>query len=311
MKRRSHAALILGLLLGLCWPGGTSRAEPTTDDKANARRLMGVAKRFIQEKNHTKAIEAFTSAYNHWPRKEIQFNIALVYLEKGDRIKAYEHLSRYWRVSTPEERSRLPAPLLRLRNELGTLRVRASDPAMGIRVGGTDRGKGSVELVMEPGVHKVEVVVDGEVVQEKSLRVMGGAEVLWEAEPPRPGTAPGAGATEPPKPQVPDRRKLHLGYFVAAASLAVAAGAVVIWTGVKTLQLGEDYDANPTRELQKEGRTYRAATNVMIGVSAAAAIGAAVLAVYTRFVSPEKQRAVSLYPSVAPGGGMMSLELTY
>lgn len=312
MARRLHTALLLGILLGLGWPGGVLRAEPSAADKAGARRLVGLAKRFIQQKQHQRAIESFEKAYQKWPRKEIQFNIALVYLEIGEKVKAYEHLSRYWRVSTPDERSRLPALLLRLRNELGTLRVRASEAAMGIRVGGTLRGTGSVEVVLEPGIHEVEILVDGEVVQKKALRVSGGAEVLWEAEPPRPGDGLGSkGTPEPPKPRVSDRRKLHLGYFVAAASLAVAAGAVVVWTGVKTLQLGEDYDANPTRDLQKEGRTYRAVTNVMIGVSAAAAVTAAVLAVFTRFTAPERPSAVRLQPAVAPGGGFVSLELDY
>lgn len=311
MKGRSTIALVL--LLFLASPGFVLGAAPSGADKASARKLVGVAKRFIQQKQHKRAIEAFEQAYQKWPRKEIQFNIALVYLEMGDKVKAYEHLSRYWRVSSPEERSRLPAPLLRLRNELGTLRVRASDRAMGIRVGGTLRGTGSVELVLEPGIHQVEILSGDEVVQKKALRVSGGAELLWEAEPPRPGDGQGTrGISNPPKPVKQDRRKLHLGYFLGVASLAVAAGLVVVGTGVKTLQLGKDYDDNPTRDLQKEGRTYKAVTNVMIGVSAAAAVTAAVLAVFTRFSAPERQAAaVSLLPAVAPGGGTVSLQLIY
>lgn len=319
MIPRVILALALGALLVVATPapslGAGAPSVPSAADKAKARNLVDLAKRFIAQKQLIRAVESFKQAHRYWPRKEIHFNIALVYLEQGARVKAYEHLSLYWNQSTPEERSRLPAPLLRLRNEFGTLRVRASDSGMAIHVGGRRHGLGSAEVVLTPGLHEVEIFVDDQMVQRRSLQVTGGAVVVWEAEPPQPrhkveGTTPSP--TGDPSPGAATHGKgLHLGWFVGVSSLAIAAGLVVIGTGVKTMQLGKDYDEAPTRDLQKEGRTYRAVTNVMVGVCAAAVAGAAVLALFTRWSRKERPLAVTVQPGVAPGGGSVTVEFVF
>ncbi len=315
MNRVKRLGLVLGLgTVLLCVPvGSTVRAAPapTAAEKAKARKLVQLAKHFIQQKEFRKAVATFKQAYRYWARKEIQFNIALVYLELGAKVKAYEALRLFVRASDPGVVSRLPAPLLRLRAELGVLRVTTRVAGADIYVNGSKRGVGKAEVVVLPGSHTVEIRQEGKVLQSKTLRVTGGATVVWEADvaPVEPRPTP----TPQPPARPTSRKKLHWVWFVSTASLAVAAGIAIIGTGVKTIQLGEDYDATPTRDLQKEGRRYKLATNVLIGVGAAAAATAAVLALFTRWPGASKERptAVTVRPGVAPGGASVSLEWSF
>jgi len=290
-------------------PRAADAPRPTA--KAKARKLVKLAKRFIRQKQFKRAVVTFKQAYRYWARKEIQFNIALVYLEMGAKVKAYEHLRVFLRASDPGVISRLPAPLVQLRDELGVLRVTTPAKDLDIVVDGTRRGTGRAEVVVMPGEHQVRLERNGETVQKKQLRVSGGATVVWDAEavsrpPPRKGP-------DDPDPIAPSsaRKQLHWAWFAAAAGLAVVAGGVVVGTGVKTLQLGEDYDADPTRDLQQEGRRYKVATNVMIGVSAAAAFSAAVLAFFTRWSRRERPSAVKVRPGVSPGGASVTLDFSF
>jgi hypothetical protein len=310
--------LLLCLLPALGVAGSPARGAPASaqgpseEDKAKARKLVKLAKRFIRQKQFQQAVDTLEQAYRYWARKEIQFNIALVYLELGKKVKAYQHLRRFLRASPPEMAGRLPAPLARLRSELGVLRVTTPAKDLTIVVDGKPRGRGSAEVVVLPGTHRVLLQRGGETIQQKELRVTAGATVVWEAEVvtrPRPRKGP----TQPdPGASLSDRKKLHWMWFAATAGLAVAAGVVMVGTGVKTLQLGEDFEADPyNRDLQREGRTYKATTNVMIGVSAAAAISAAVLAFFTRWPGQEKPDAVQVRPGVAPGGASVTLDFSF
>lgn len=59
--------------------------------------------------------------------------------------------------------------------------------------------------------------------------------------------------------------------------------------GIQTLELKSEYDEDPTRQRLDRGRTYRTATNVLWGLTAAAAAGSTVLFVFTDFRgSPEE-----------------------
>jgi hypothetical protein len=320
--RRCSVGLTVCLicLMFATWIGGRANpvqaapraAEaPSPTAKAKARKLVKLAKRFIRQKQFKRAVATFKQAYRYWARKEIQFNIALVYLEMGAKVKAYEHLRVFLRASDPDVISRLPAPLARLRNELGVLRVTTPAKDLDIVVDGTRRGTGRAEVVVMPGEHQVRLERSGETIQKKKLRVSGGATVVWDAEAvSRPPPREGPDGPEPIAPSS-DRKQLHWAWFAAAAGLAVVAGGVVVGTGVKTLQLGEDYDADPSRDLQKEGRRYKVATNVMIGVSAAAAVSAAVLAFFTRWSRRERPSAVQVRPGVSPGGASLTLDFSF
>jgi hypothetical protein len=101
-------------------------------------------------------------------------------------------------------------------------------------------------------------------------------------------------------------------WFVAAAGLAAVAGVVTIGTGVKTLALYDEFKKDPNdTAVQKQGKTMKAVTNAMIGVTAAAAVAAGVLALFTRWKSKEKPSTVEVLPGVAPGGATIHLSLEF
>ena len=66
------------------------------------------------------------------------------------------------------------------------------------------------------------------------------------------------------------------------------------------------------KEYQGRTLTYRLVTNVLIGISAGAAVAAAVIAIYTRWKpAKEKPAPVTILPGVAPGGGTLTLRFDY
>lgn len=94
-----------------------------------------------------------------------------------------------------------------------------------------------------------------------------------------------ANTTTAPPPQERGIGVLHPAFFLGAAGLAVASGAVLIWAGIDTLQLNDAYLA--TTDYQSALSAYNAAndrqllTNVFVGVTAALGAAAVALAIFT------------------------------
>jgi len=315
--RTSLVALLVSAA-ALLSAAGHAQAAPSAADQAMARRLVKEAKRLALEKRFQQALDRFNQAYHYWPRREIQFNIALVYLQVGNKLKAYEHLQRFLEASPAGTAAKLPEPLLRLRSEVGTIRVSTPGQDLEIFVNGRFRGRKTVSIAVLPGTYRVELRKDGRTVQQKDLRVVGGAVVVWEAEIVRarprgitPGHVEKGGGSARPSGS---RKKLHWAYFVVTGAIAVVAGAALVGTGVKTLKVGDEFEKQATVELQTEGNRYKLATNILVGVSAVAGLTAAVLAFFTRWKSGGSESAtsrVSVRPGVAPGGASVAVDIAF
>ncbi|MFH2005304.1 MAG: hypothetical protein ABI333_01840 [bacterium] len=304
--------LVMVLVLQCASATATAAPSASEGDKAKARSLVRTAKKLLKKRNLRQAIRFFEQAHRYWPRHEIQFNIAVVYLELKDKVKAATHLRSYLKYATSAERARLPLPLAKLLTETGVLRLQA--PARDIAIWVDDRleGMGKIEVVVLPGKRVVELRKGDRVLTRKTLDVTGGQTLVWTPETDvveRRRVAGGDGSTTPADG---GRKKLHWVYFVATAGLAVVAGLTTIGTGVKTLQLHDDFKADPTNtNIQDEGNRFKTATNVLLGITAAAGITAAVLAFFTRWKKKEKSSAVKVQPGVTPGGASVSLQLEF
>ena len=91
-----------------------ARAEVTAEDKQAARRLLKLGKEHMAARRFQAALLQFKAAYRHWPRHEIQFNIAVVPLELGNRLAAAIALHRYLKRAGPAARKALVTPMKKL-----------------------------------------------------------------------------------------------------------------------------------------------------------------------------------------------------
>ncbi len=270
--------------------------QNTDSEIARAKKLFLKGRKLFAQKEYKAAIESFKAAYFFWKRKEIQFNIALAYFNLGDEINAVTHLRMYLAECSAEERKTVPKPLMQLQQKVGVLIVQMPREEAEIWVNNRLEGQGRVEKVVRPGEMNVEIKIDNEVVAQKRIPVDEGTQKVWELT-----TIPSGREVED---KGDDKRgdhkgteerekeglgKLHWAYFTVAAGLTVAAGGVVAGLGVKTMKIKDEYNENQTDELEKKGEKYKLATNIMIGVTAAAGVSAAVLAVFTKWSGDQKK----------------------
>ncbi len=291
------------IILMVCLPVGTARAETSEADKTKARKLVKIAKKMLKRKNLTRALRYFEQAHRYWDNPLIQYNISVVHLALGHKVKAAIHLRQYMVHASPDDQARLPVALRKVLTQVAVIHIQAPAKDVAIWVDGNLEGMGKVVVVVLPGERSVEFRRGGKVLSQKTLQTSGGQTLVYN---------PQSRSTVPPPRPTDRRKKLHWAYFVVAAGLAVVAGTVTIGTGVRTLALHDDFVEDPTNtEVQSQGKTMKAVTNVMIGVTAAAAVTAGVLVLFTRWKKTEKPSAVRILPAVIPGGASVSLSVRF
>jgi hypothetical protein len=306
--------LVLGLT-GVALAPDPARAA-SREDRDQARRLLAEGKKRMRQKRYQDAVRLFEQAHELWQRREIQFNLALAHLELGDKVVAGRHLRRYLAKATPAERQALPERFRRLQRQVGLLRVQTENERVEIWIDGKRRGSGRVEAVVLPGKRSVELRRGSHVLARRVFEVGGGREVVWD---PPPLPPPRRSRPPPPRRAVPEdtpgRKPLHWAVFATAAAVAVAAGVAATSTGVRTLQIrdelrtqeGSEYDAGVI-----EMERHKLATNVLIGITGAAAITAAILAIFTRWrETPRSPVSATLRPTLGPGCAGVGLRLRY
>jgi hypothetical protein len=291
------------VFLMMSLPVGTAHAETNEADKAKARKLVKVAKRMLKQKRLARALRYFEQAHRYWDNPVIQYNIAVVHLALGDKVKAATHLRQYMKTATSDDQVRLPAALRKVLSQVAVMHIRAPASDLAIWVDDKLKGMGKVVVVVLPGERNVEFRRGEKVVFHKTVKVAGGQTFVYN---------PASTAHTQPPPITNTAKKLHWAYFVAAAGLAVVAGAVTIGTGMRTLALHDEFEKDPSdTDVQSQGKTMKATTNAMIGVTAAAAVAAGVLAFFTQWKKTEKPSALRFQPAVIPGGASVSLSVQF
>lgn len=200
----------------------------------------------------------------------------------------------------------------------GLLVIRSATPGARVKLDGRAVGRTPLRLALPAGQYRLEVLEGTRQVLAAQASVSPGrtTEVLAPAAPrevlarPRPIAAPAVPS--------PPRRRIW-SWIVAGAALAATAATVGL--GVSThgdrQQYADDLTAwdraaNPTEQQRLEAglpglrdqiQTKATATNVLIGVTAALAVGAAVL-----FVLEGRQPEARVALRPAPGAGLLSVQ---
>ncbi|MBZ0121842.1 MAG: tetratricopeptide repeat protein [Sandaracinaceae bacterium] len=145
---------------------------------------------------------------------------------------------------------------------------------------------------------------------ESRIRVL--EQAIAHNRPPPP--VEGSGSSTPPS-----RPPLHPAFFIAAAGVAVAAGALTIWTGLETLSLDSAYRAESDYDralaLYNDANTFQALTNVLWISSAVFAAGAVAMLFFTDWgaFGGGSDRQVSFLPTfiVTPQGAALGAQLRF
>lgn len=300
--------LALALFAGI----GPVQADETAKRQAKVHFKQGTA---LFEKGEFKAAALeFAAAYVLSPHPQVLYNLAGCYYEGKEPDKAIVTYRRYLAETDVD-----PSELVTIRQRISKLEAKVSEVRVGcavadcvISVNGEERGKAPVTVVLLPGLHAVEAKVNGRVAEvaqvelrageDKSLTMaLGGAPAKVEAQPePVPSSEP--------EPDLESAKKKTLRWpFWVASGLAVAAGAATVVFGVKTnqeLQEFRDTDSTDTG-LSDKGKRDKIITNVLIGVTGAAAATAIGFMLYdllgdARSETPNDSARVW----VAPGPGL-------
>lgn len=311
--------LVVVLLGSVPCPGMARTVSKQERDQARA--LLAEGQQRMRQQRYSDAVRLFKEAYRLWQRREIQFNLALAYLEMKDRVAAGRHLRRYLARATADEREALPQRFQLLQQQIGLVRVNTTDRRVEIWIDGRLHGAGQVEVVVLPGKHAVELRLGQSVVKRREFDVGPGREVVWDPPPiPQPRRhrpAPMPAPMPAPLPTLDDRgsllpERLHWAFFAAAAAVAMGTGSVATYTGVRTLQIRNDLKDHYTEEGVRDLDRHRLATNVLLVVTGAAALTATLLAVFTRWrARPKRAQSVTVIPTLGPGDAGLGIQLIH
>jgi hypothetical protein len=285
--RRLLFALVTGcvtvtaLLLVPPAAAAAPRPTPSADDRKAARQAFIDGQSSFKKGDYRHAAESFETAYKRAPHPDALWNAARSWFRAGEKTRAANLYAQYLQDAPPLARDRNSATdaLRKLSPELGRLEIHATD-VTDIRV--DNEPLVGTSVYVNPGTHVIQGRHDDRVVS-RSQDVAAGAtvSVALVAPPPErlnPTPPPSPPPLAPPPP--PPSRGLSPLVLLVGGGLTAGAGAVLIWSGVDTVNQKKLFDAAPTQGKLDAGRSKQTRTNVMIGVTAGLATLTAATAIF-------------------------------
>jgi tetratricopeptide (TPR) repeat protein len=274
------------------------------EGKKTAREYFARGELLFDNGEYAQAAELFVLAYKESPHPVVLANVALSYDKAGKLPQAVTAYREYLaNQDDPEMQSRLDE----LEKQVGELHVTCSEgEGCSIRVDGIARGGTPLVLVVYPGPHQVEATAKGRSPITQKTRVEAGERVqvpmevnpLPEAEPQSEGSEQKEEKNAPYGLGIP---------FWVSVGVTGAAGTVAIVFGAITVNDKKEFeDSGKTDEdLKEKGESHRLVTNVMIGVTAAAALTAAGFAIYDLvYKKDRKEKQDRAHVAIVPGPGL-------
>lgn len=293
----------------------TSAPEPAMGQKyvprkikRQARKLMRKGRRAYGRKKFDKAVKYFLAAFKVWPRRELNYNIAISYGRLGDKIKAVIYIRRFEKDASARELRSIPKWLREIKDEVAVINVQGPDGAT-IKMDGKEVGTVPAELVILPGMHLFVIIKpDGKRFAKRDWDVKPGLRKVWEVVEPR--VVPVRPPTkviirqpirQPPPPPPPERKRISMWYTIATGALAIAVAGAAVGTGMAAKKLHDSYEANPTRKDREDGLLMTNTTNALWGVAGGLAVASVVLAIFTRWKKSKEKS--SRIPDIRIGVG--------
>jgi tetratricopeptide (TPR) repeat protein len=268
-----------------------------------AREYFTRGEHFFNIGEYAKAAEQFVLAYKESPHPVVLANIGLSYDNAGmlpQAVTAYrEHLANH---KDAEMQRRLEG----LEKQVGELHITCTerDPCA-IKVDGIARGETPLVLVVYPGPHQVVATASGQSPVTKKTTVPAGERIDMAID-----IAIDMGKqSKQVSPRKGDKNAPYgLGIpFWTSVGVTGAAGTLAIVFGALTAKTRNDFEdsGSTDADLKEQGEDYKTVTNVMIGVTAAAALTAAGFAIYDLvYKKDKKEKQDRAQVVIVPGPGL-------
>ncbi len=300
----STARVAVASLAFVTWQGlaFAQPATPSARDKTEATAKFREGEVAFARGDYRAAALAFESSYRLASHPNTLVNAIESWEKVGNALFAARQCIRL-RKDFPGGRDAELAleKIERLSPRIAQLEIQASGVAKNLTI---DAAPADVGLnIVEPGEHVVTAELDGKPIEQKVRVGLGGKLALKLAHAQATASTPPP-PPPPPTPAPPDDglpTPLHLAFFTSAATLTVASGALLVWSGLDARSAYEDFKANPTERALDDGRSRETRTNALIGTTAGLGAVSVALAVFTDWDGSfaSKSAALHLAPTFA------------
>jgi len=298
------------------------RGSATWSIKKKAKEHFKNGRKLFRKKRYVQAVVEFKKAYALRKHPAIQFNIAMSYAFVQESIAAARHTRIYLKAAKGKARA-LPKVLLIVLHQTGVLTISTPDPKAEIFVDGRRVGKGKAEVIVMIGNHSVDIRLGKRIAMQRNIVIKPREERVWEIKEipreasgprrivgvrrivhPPSGTRPAVDVSNPAPGNSPKSKKLHVGWFVTTAALAIATvGAGLGVDKGLTKPTFKDYDSGGSvdRDLYNKVIAYRNTAISLFAAGGALGIAAVVIAIFTKWKKRERAKsAITIAPVIGP-----------
>jgi hypothetical protein len=307
LRAGAAATAACSLALSPAWGAGggdkKGRSSVSAEDRKAAQREFAEGQRAFKLGDFRHAALSFESAYRHAPHHDPLWNAARAWHRAGDLARAANLYAKYLREAPPRtpDRNTAQSALDALSQKLARLEVHANgldEPS----VDGTPLEHDSVYVA--PGEHVIEARADKRTVTQRRT-VEAGTVVSVAIVPPPPEPPPPP--PKPPPPPEPKRKGWPPVVVYVGGAVTALAGGITIWSGVDTRRHKTTFDAAPTQDNLDTGLGKQTRTNVLLGVTAGAAVLTGVAAVWlVDWRSPRSEGAAAVRLDLGPGSATLT-----
>jgi hypothetical protein len=269
----------------------TARADepaPAKSDEASARFKAGVT--FYKDKDFAAALVEFKRAYELSPNYNVLFNLGQTARELKDYAAALSAFDQYLRdggakVSTPR-RKEVTLAVEELRHKVGKLKIVVSVDGAEILIDDAPAGVSPLAepVVVNAGRRKLSARSNGYTPAQRMVDVPSQEETAVTLDLPKIETAPPRVDSPTPPPLVPSKPGPSLGAWVTLSATGALLVATCVTGGLAVSAHGNldsalgTFPGNPATisAAQSKTKTLAVTTDVLIGFTAAAAVGTGV-----------------------------------
>ncbi len=310
----------LGLALSFLWVAGTAQAQPPASGEGSAlpsdeelttllerstttaQEAYELGTRLFDAERYESAEHAWTRSHALSPNPALLIAIADTRERRGDEPGAVAMLERYLteRPDAPD-RASVEARIATLLETRATVVVRSYEAGHAILVDGKPiDDKTPAEIELNPGVHTLTVVADGQRVDQKSFQVGYGEqkELVFTPAPQTEVLADTGAEDDFERDERAARRAVWALSGVAAAALVT--GTVL---GFTAFEQEQSYRNDPTVETADKGERLALFADVSFGIAALSAVTALTVLLTTKNKKKRRERAAARLRFETRGSG--------
>ncbi|MCA9592082.1 MAG: hypothetical protein KC776_02200 [Myxococcales bacterium] len=312
--RSAFVTAVTAAALLVAAPAVADDAEPCTGTPAQCgKRAFLAGVKAYKAGDFALATRRFNEAYDAKPHPVVLFNLALAEAKSEKYVAATEHFAAVAADAQTPKALRPKAEAERDRAERATARVevQATGNTVSATVDGVAMTGAPPSTRVDPGQHDVQVTVDGKPALSRRVTLARGERLTLALSHSREVVVTrGGGPTTPKRDRGTPSHGVSPVWFYAGVGATAVLGGVTVWSALDTKSAFDDYerdlpdlDQAQVDQRVNDGHDKELRTNVLIGVTAAAAVATAAVGV---LLVDWRLGSQSAALSVTPGGATLS-----